>query len=98
MYSAKFYQGMTEEEISKSAQSEGFRPIQIYNSPGDIYPPHSHATTKILAILAGSMKARVGKKWFACTKFDKLVIPGNVEHEAIVGKVGCRFFWSEKLL
>ena len=34
---------------------------------------------------------------FNSKKFDMFIIPGNIEHEATVGKSGCRFFWSEML-
>lgn len=96
MFTPQYYQGKSEEEIGKSAVEEGYHPMVIHNSPGDVYPPHSHKTTKLVAILEGSMKVRVKNKWFECKEFDKLIIPGNIEHEAVVGKDGCRFFWSEK--
>ena len=40
---------------------------------------------------------KVGDNTFNCSPGDKVVIPGNVEHEATAGPEGCVFFWSEKL-
>jgi len=43
------------------------------------------------------MKVRVHNEDFNCYPGDKLIIPGNCEHSALVGSEGCSFFWSEKL-
>ena len=32
-----------------------------------------------------------------CVSGDRLLIPGNTEHSAVVGSQGCEFFWSERL-
>lgn len=98
MYFKNFYSGLTEEEIEKSIQEEGFTPLKYENGPGDIYTLHQHPETKLLAFLSGSMEVKAGDETFNCEKGDKLLIPGNTPHSAVVGQVGCTFFWSEKLV
>ena len=76
---------------------DGWEPIPISDPAGYLYPPHSHAATKLLAILSGSMEVRVAGETYRCLPGDQVVIPGNVEHAALVGPDGCRFFWSEQM-
>ena len=82
--------------IQSEVIKEGFDPIKIFNTAGYIYSPHSHPETKLLAILSGSMEVEAGGKKYYLEKGDKLIIPGNITHRAVVGKDGCSFFWSEK--
>ncbi len=44
------------------------------------------------------MEVKVGEETFQCKPGDKLIIPGDTKHSAIVGHDGCEFFWSEKLI
>ena len=97
MYEKGKYAGMDEETIRTEVISEGFDPILISDPPGTPYPPHRHATTKLLAFLKGSMEITFGGKTYHCTSGDKVVIPGDVEHSARVGPEGCVFLWSEIL-
>ena len=76
---------------------DGWDPVPIHDRAGYVYPPHSHAETKLLAFLSGSMDVRVGEETYRCLPGDRVVIPGGVEHAAIVGPDGCQFFWSEQL-
>lgn len=98
MYSKDFYRGKTENEIAELARKEGFNPIKFSNSPGFVYTLHQHPETKLLAFLKGSMEVKVNGETFLCELGDKLIIPGNTPHAAVVGNDGCEFFWSEKLL
>lgn len=98
MYYKSFYSGKTEAEIEKNIEEEGFTPLKYENGPGDIYPLHQHPETKLLAFLSGSMEVKVGEETFNCEKGDKLLIPGNTPHSAVVGPTGCTFFWSEKMI
>ncbi len=98
MYYKDFYSGLTEEEIEDKIRDEGFTPMKFSDNPGFVYTPHTHPETKLLAFLEGSMNVKVGDESFVCQKGDKLIITGNVKHSAMVGKEGCSFFWSEKLL
>lgn len=98
MYYKQFYKDLQESEIEKSIKDEGFDPMKYSNGPGDVYPPHSHPETKLLAFLEGSMEVKVGEETFQCIKGDKIIIPGNTPHSAVVGPSGCTFFWSEKMM
>jgi len=97
MYESKFYKTIDRDRITEEIRKEGFDPLPINDSPGHVYPSHRHATTKLLVFLKGSMEVEVAGQKYSCRPGDKLVIPGNVEHSALVGPEGCLFFWSEKL-
>lgn len=79
-------------------KEDGFDPIKISDPSGRIYSPHTHPETKLLAFLSGSMGVEVDGKTYQCEAFDKVIIPGNIKHSAVVGPEGCTFFWSEKLI
>ena len=98
MYYKGYYKGLSENEIKKRIVREGYSPIKYTDTPGFTYSTHKHPETKLLAFLNGVMEARVGNTVYKCSRDDKLIIPGNTTHSAIVGSSGCVFFWSEKLL
>lgn len=98
MYFKNHYKTLTEAEIKRNIVSEGFNPIKYTNPAGFIYPEHKHPETKLLAFLKGDMDILVDNQQFTCAAGDKLIIPGNIKHSAIVGRDGCSFFWAEKLL
>lgn len=98
MYFKNFYKNLGESEVKKKIKEEGFEPVKIVNSPGDIYSQHSHPETKLLAILKGSMVVKVEEQTYMLKSGDKLVIPSEMTHSAVVGEEGCTFFWAEKLL
>ena len=98
IYQPKFYQDLDETKIIKDVVKEGFDPIKLSDPPGSIYHPHTHPETKLLAFLKGSMEVKAGGKEYHCQPGDKLIIPGKVKHSAVVGKQGCTFFWSERLM
>ena len=84
--------------MASAIHDEGFDPLLITDPPGAKYPPHTHPETKLLAFLRGSMEVTVKGERFNCKPGDRVLIPGNTEHSALVGPDGCDFFWSEKLL
>jgi quercetin dioxygenase-like cupin family protein len=98
MYEAGYYQNLSIEDIARKVRQDGFDPLRIADPPGSVYSPHTHPETKLLAFLQGSMRVRVLDKTYDCSAGDKLLIPGNVEHSAVVGPEGCVYFWSEKML
>lgn len=98
MYKKGVYKGLDRDEIGEKVREEGFNPIVINDGPGRVYPPHTHPETKLLAILKGEMEVKTGGEGFSLKKGDKLIIPGNQKHEALVGEKGCTFYWSEKLI
>jgi hypothetical protein len=96
-YEPQLFANLDADGVRDRLRSEGWDPVPIQDRPGYVYPPHSHAETKVLAFLAGSMEVRVGAYTYRCLPGDRVVIPGGVEHAALVGPEGCTFFWSEQL-
>ena len=96
MYEEGVYKNLSREEIEKRIRSEGFEPSLIQDDPGYKYPRHKHPEKKLLVFLEGDMNVMVGNETFHCKPGDKLVIGGNIEHEAVVGGGGCIFFWAER--
>ena len=90
--------GRSEKEIAEYIRAEGFDPVRIVDPAGYVYPEHDHPATKLLAILAGEISVTVEGATYRCGPGDRIAIPGNVRHSAVVGPTGCAFFWSEKLL
>jgi quercetin dioxygenase-like cupin family protein len=90
-------QGRTE-EVDAKVREEGFAPVIIKDPAGQVYPPHTHATTKYLAFLEGSMGVTAAGEEFDCRVGDVMIIPGGVTHGAVVGTNGCVFLWSEILV
>lgn len=93
-----FYADLSQEEIKEKIIAEGFDPIVFSNTPGFVYHKHSHKETKLLAFLSGTMTLTVENETFVCKAGDKVLIPGNLIHAAVVGPEGCTFFWSEKVI
>jgi mannose-6-phosphate isomerase-like protein (cupin superfamily) len=78
-------------------RADGWDPIPIADPPGFRYPPHRHAATKLLAVLTGSMTVETGGRSHALRPGDRLIVPSQQEHEALVGPEGCTFLWSEQI-
>lgn len=98
MHTQNHYQKLTKNEIEKAIRGEGFDPLLIVDPPGSTYPPHTHPETKLLAFLQGQMEVTVKGKRYHCIPGDRIVVPGDVVHSALVGPDGCEFFWSEKMI
>jgi len=86
------------EAITAAMKREGFEPKLITNAPGFIYETHRHPETKLLVCLEGSMNVKVENEEYLFEPGDKLMIPGDTDHNAVVGDKGCVFFWSEKII
>ena len=98
MYRSEYYKDCDRAKIAQSVKDEGFDPLLISDPPGTTYPSHTHPETKLLVFLGGEMEVKVADQSFFCYQGDRLMIPGDIEHSAIVGPKGCQFFWSERLL
>jgi quercetin dioxygenase-like cupin family protein len=99
MYSKNFYPiGTSRNKIENDIKKEGFTPHLITNSPGYRYEPHQHPQTKLLLCVKGSMSITVDLERYSFEPGDKLIIPGNTPHSALVGPHGCTFYWSEKII
>jgi quercetin dioxygenase-like cupin family protein len=93
-----FPQDTPQQKIMEAIQKDGFSPILISDSPHFIYKTHHHPETKLLVCLKGSMEVTVEKEQYDFEPGDKLIIPSNTPHSAVVGEKGCTYFWSEKII
>jgi quercetin dioxygenase-like cupin family protein len=99
MFTKNFFpKGTPKEEMEKSIRQDGFNPLIINNEPGFIYAAHQHPETKLLVCLEGDMRVTVAGEENNFQPGDKLIVPGNTRHSAIVGPKGCTFYWSEKII
>ncbi len=98
MYYPKIYKDFKRKQIEAEIKKEGFNPIIISNESGYVYSAHQHPETKLLVFLEGSMEVTIDGKTYHCVPGDKCIVPRNMKHSAVVGKDGCVFFWSEKIL
>ncbi len=89
-----FFKDVSREKINKIMEDEGFTPKLITDKPNFIY---KHPEIKYLACLEGSMKVTVKEKIHDFAPGDKLLIPGNTLHSAVISNEGCVFFWSKKM-
>lgn len=97
MFKKAIFKDTSREKIKQTMEKEGFTPHIITNNPNYIYEPHKHPETKYLVCLEGAMAITVKGNVHKFEPGDKLIIPGNTMHSALVGKNGCVFFWSEKI-
>ena len=98
LYRPGLYAGLEEGEIALAVRQDGFEPTKIKDPPGRTYAEHSHAAAKLLVIMQGSMDITVEGTRYAAKPGDRIFIPGYTRHEAVAGRNGCTFFWSERLL
>jgi glyoxylate utilization-related uncharacterized protein len=59
------------------------------NGPGDRYARHSHAFTKILYCVAGSIDFALDDRVIHLDAGDRMVLPAGTAHSATVGPAGC---------
>ncbi len=90
------YNDMSEGRIMEALEEERFSPIKITNGSGYRYHEHSHPEEKLMVILEGEMDVITKEKTYSCKPGDKLILPGNLVHAAIVGEDGCTFFWAQR--
>jgi len=59
------------------------------NGPGDRYARHSHAYTKILYCVSGSIDFSLDDRVIHLDRGDRMVLPAGTAHAATVGPHGC---------
>lgn len=84
--------------IVKAIKDAGFNPKLITDPPNCIYTTHTHPETKLFVGIKNSMKITVGSNEYLLEPGDQLVVTGNVPHSGVVGRDGCIYYWSEKLM
>ena len=76
--------------IRRKLEDEGLRPYSWSNAPGDVYPAHSHAYQKVIYVVRGSITFGLPdfSERIELNEGDRLELPANVSHEAVVGPQG----------
>ena len=59
------------------------------NGPGDRYAEHEHAYTKLLYCTRGSIDFRTPEETISLKAGDRMVLPAETRHSAVVGPAGC---------
>jgi quercetin dioxygenase-like cupin family protein len=79
----------TEEALDALLHREGLTPRWWSNGPGDRYGAHSHPYHKVLYCARGSVRFLVeGDHMFELLPGDRLDLPPDTSHSAIVGPAG----------
>lgn len=92
---------MTEEEIIKRLEGEGYDKVWSYDAePNEIDEEHDHGFDTKLHILSGEVRIKK-LQGGAITDFllkqeDQIEIPRHQVHSAKVGPEGCRYIVAER--
>lgn len=88
----------SERELREHFAAEGLRPYPWSNSPGDIYPAHSHSYHKVIYVVEGSITFGLPEQRKKATLYpgDRLDLPASVKHDAVVGPNGVRCLEAHK--
>jgi mannose-6-phosphate isomerase-like protein (cupin superfamily) len=82
----------TEEALESIFRDEGLRPSWWSNGPGDRYGAHSHPYHKVLYCARGNIRFDLPAlgEGFELRPGDRLDIPPQTPHSAVVGPDGVR--------
>jgi quercetin dioxygenase-like cupin family protein len=77
--------------VAERLRQEGVEPYAWSNAPGDRYPVHQHAYTKLLMCAAGSITFLLGADAIPVElkAGDGFILPAATPHAADVGPMGC---------
>jgi quercetin dioxygenase-like cupin family protein len=80
----------TEASIRSLYSKEGLSPYRWSNGPGDVYGAHSHAYSKVIYVVDGSITFGLPGSGGAVElqAGDRLELPQGVTHDAVVGPKG----------
>jgi|SRR4051812_28357521 len=95
IYEHQIYSNLNETEILNKVSCEGYAPRRVIEAPGAIYSTHKNAYDLVLAFLRGSAEIRVGGNVYHCVAGDKLNIPGELPHSAVVGTKGVVYLLTQ---
>ncbi|HTY40014.1 MAG TPA: cupin domain-containing protein [Candidatus Paceibacterota bacterium] len=87
---------MTEAEVVEQLKREGFKSVYAMDDgPGVTYDDHTHPVTVAHVIIKGEMMLTLGKEKHQLRVGDRLDIPAQAVHAAIMGPAGCRYVIGE---
>jgi quercetin dioxygenase-like cupin family protein len=75
--------------IEQSLRAEADDVYGWSNGPGDRYARHSHAYTKILYCVSGSIEFALDDRVIHLESGERMVLPSGTAHAATVGPAGC---------
>jgi quercetin dioxygenase-like cupin family protein len=75
--------------IEERLRAEADDVYEWSNGPGDHYARHSHAYTKILYCVSGSIDFSLEDRVIQLHAGDRMVLPAGTAHAATVGPQGC---------
>lgn len=76
------------EELVERLRAEARDVYEWSNGPGDRYGSHSHAYTKILYCLSGSIDFVLADRRIHLGSGDRMELPAGTTHSAVVGERG----------
>lgn len=80
--------GVDASALIERLRAEARDVYQWSNAPGDRYAPHSHAYTKILYCLDGSIDFVTDERTIHLEAGDRMELPAGTLHAAVVGSRG----------
>ena len=75
--------------IEERLRAEADDVYEWSNGPGDRYARHSHAYTKILYCVSGSIEFSLDDRVIQLNAGDRMVLSAGTPHAATVGPHGC---------
>jgi quercetin dioxygenase-like cupin family protein len=69
-------------------RSEGLELYRWSNGPGDRYGAHTHPYDKVICVVRGSITFGLPGESVALAAGDRLELPRDTRHEAVVGPEG----------
>ena len=80
----------TQSSLWRLMIDEGLSPYSWSNGPHDTYSAHSHSYDKVIYVLQGSITFGLPElaQMLALKAGDRLDLPANIVHDAIVGPQG----------
>lgn len=95
IYESQAYGNLSEDEIFGKLSCEGCAPHRVVEGPGAVYDNHRNSYDLVLAFLRGSAEVRVGQQVYHCVAGDKLNIPGDLPHSAVIGTQGVVYLMTQ---
>lgn len=80
------------EELEYWLQTEGYSVLHWSDPPGATYQPHSHGHDESIWLYAGRIEFIINNKTYPLRPGDRLFLPKNTIHAAIVPKGGAAHY------
>lgn len=89
---------MKTDSVKEELEKEGFKHIYDWiDPPNETYDEHSHKDKVKLVIVSGSITFNLDGVERELKDGDKLLIPPNTKHSAVVGPKGCIYVVGEMI-